>query len=78
MSSWFLHFLITLILLAFQSPRPAAVSIATVVNWTSNLVVGLAFPSMQSSLEAYSFVPFAVLVAIFIVVLWSRVQKSCL
>ena len=30
-----------------QAPRPAAVAIAGVVNWLSNFVIGLVFPSLQ-------------------------------
>lgn len=30
-----------------QAPRPAAVALAGVVNWLSNFLVGLVFPSMQ-------------------------------
>lgn len=30
-----------------QAPRPAAVAVAGVVNWLSNFVIGLVFPSMQ-------------------------------
>lgn len=30
-----------------QGPRPAAISIAVLVNWSTNFVVGLAFPLMQ-------------------------------
>ena len=30
-----------------QGPRPAAISIATLVNWLSNFIVGQIFPPMQ-------------------------------
>lgn len=39
-------------------PRPTAMSIATMVNWTCSFMVGLVFPTMQSQLGVYSFVPF--------------------
>ncbi|GLE09326.1 hypothetical protein PINS_up020935 [Pythium insidiosum] len=44
-------------------PRPTAMSIATMVNWMCSFIVGLVFPSMQASLNEYSFVPFAVCLA---------------
>lgn len=40
-------------------PRPTAMSIATMINWTCSFIVGLVFPTMQSSLGEYTFVPFA-------------------
>lgn len=33
-----------------QGPRPAAMSIAVLVNWLANFLVGIAFPSMRVSL----------------------------
>ena len=43
-----------------QSPRSAAIAIATFVNWTGNLVVGLVFPQMQERITNFSFLPFTV------------------
>merc|ERR1719319_1600186 len=34
-------------LLTFESGRPTATSIAVVVNWTANFLVGVGFPPMQ-------------------------------
>lgn len=48
-----------------QAPRPAAVAVAGVVNWLSNFVIGLVFPSMQKALYPYTFVVFIVLVGVF-------------
>ncbi|RLN87209.1 hypothetical protein BBJ28_00006564 [Nothophytophthora sp. Chile5] len=39
-------------------PRPTAMSIATMVNWSCSFLVGLLFPTMQSLLGKYTFVPF--------------------
>merc|ERR1711997_776184 len=43
-----------------QAPRSAAVAIATFVNWTGNLAVGLIFPQMQAKFTNFSFLPFAI------------------
>ncbi|KAK3923707.1 Glucose transporter type 1 [Frankliniella fusca] len=48
-----------------QGPRPAAVAVATVVNWGANFVVGLAFPPLQTELKFLVFVPFTVLLLLF-------------
>jgi SP family facilitated glucose transporter-like MFS transporter 3 len=40
-------------------PRATAMSIATMVNWICSFIVGLVFPTMQSRLNEFSFVPFA-------------------
>ncbi|XP_050412311.2 solute carrier family 2, facilitated glucose transporter member 1-like isoform X1 [Patella vulgata] len=48
-----------------QGPRTAAVSVAVLVNWLSNFVVGFVFPILQSAISDYSFVPFVVLLACF-------------
>ena len=34
-----------------QGPRPAAIAVATLVNWIANLLVGFTFPVIVSSLE---------------------------
>jgi SP family facilitated glucose transporter-like MFS transporter 3 len=39
-------------------PRATAMSIATMVNWICSFIVGLVFPTMQSRLNEFSFVPF--------------------
>lgn len=40
-------------------PRATAMSIATMVNWICSFIVGLVFPTLQSELNEFSFVPFA-------------------
>lgn len=30
-----------------QGPRPAAMSVAVLVNWSANFMVGIGFPTMQ-------------------------------
>ena len=36
-----------------QGPRPAAMSIAVLVNWLSNFLVGILFPKMQVRFMKY-------------------------
>ncbi|CAI5708772.1 hypothetical protein KXD40_004853 [Peronospora effusa] len=43
-----------------SKPRPTAMSIATMVNWSCSFVVGLMFPTLQSKLGEYTFVPFGI------------------
>ncbi|XP_028393811.1 solute carrier family 2, facilitated glucose transporter member 1-like [Dendronephthya gigantea] len=49
-----------------QGPRPAASSIAGSVNWLSNFIVAVTFPSIQDLLYPYVFIVYMV----FIVILW--------
>lgn len=44
--------------------RTTATSIATMVNWLGLFIVGIGFPTLQSALNDYIFVPFAVLLAL--------------
>jgi len=63
-----------------QGPRPAAMSIAVLVNWFTNFVVGLAFPLMttynQNAIEKYSFLPFTVFLAIFWIFTYFKVPET--
>jgi sugar porter (SP) family MFS transporter len=42
--------------------RANAASIATAVNWLSTFFVGMSFPLLRSYIQAYSFVPFVVII----------------
>ncbi|CAG0906420.1 unnamed protein product, partial [Darwinula stevensoni] len=46
-------------------PRPAAMSIAVLVNWLANFVVAIGSGRLQELLGDYNFLPFSVLLAIF-------------
>ncbi|BFZ25739.1 hypothetical protein BsWGS_28778 [Bradybaena similaris] len=48
-----------------QGPRAAAMSVAVLVNWISNFIVGYTFPHLQGALGDYAFVPFSVLLLVF-------------
>ncbi|CAH0546139.1 unnamed protein product [Brassicogethes aeneus] len=59
-----------------QGPRPAAMSIAVLVNWIANFVVGIGFPSMKSALDNYTFLPFSVFLAIFWIFTYKKVPET--
>ncbi|KAI1289961.1 Glucose transporter type 1 [Halotydeus destructor] len=59
-----------------QSTRPAAMSIAVLVNWSTNFVVGLGFPFMRRTLENYSFLPFTCFLAIFWTFTYHKVPET--
>ncbi|XP_076171266.1 glucose transporter 1 isoform X10 [Ptiloglossa arizonensis] len=59
-----------------QGPRPAAMSIAVLVNWMANFLVGIGFPSMKTSLENYTFLPFSAFLAIFWIFTYKKVPET--
>ncbi|XP_052130290.1 glucose transporter type 1 isoform X2 [Frankliniella occidentalis] len=59
-----------------QGPRPAAMSIAVLVNWMANFLVGIVFPTMKTHLENYTFLPFSVLLAIFWIFTYRQVPET--
>ncbi|XP_023221239.1 glucose transporter type 1-like [Centruroides sculpturatus] len=59
-----------------QGPRPAAMSIAVLVNWFANFTVGLVFPQMQRWLENYTFLPFTFFLAIFWTFAYKKVPET--
>ena len=60
----------------FSVPRSAAVAVATFVNWTGNLAVGLIFPQMQSSITDYSFLPFTIILVILLLILFNYLPET--
>ena len=62
--------------LIFSGPRSAAVAIATFVNWTGNLAVGLIFPQMQAKITNFSFLPFAISLTILLVILFFYLPET--
>lgn len=47
-----------------DKPRATAMSFGALCNWIANLIVGLGFLPMQAKLGAYSFLPFACVLAL--------------
>ena len=56
--------------------RVAFVAIATFVNWTGNLAVGLIFPQMQAKIQTYSFLPFTIILIILLVILFMYLPET--
>ncbi|CAG0913380.1 unnamed protein product [Notodromas monacha] len=57
-------------------PRPAAMSIAVLINWLANFAVGISVPPLQRLLEDYTFVPFTVLLGGFWVFTYMFVPET--
>jgi len=59
-----------------QGPRPAAMSVAVLVNWSANFFVGIGFPTMQTTLENYTFLPFSMFLALFWCFTYRKVPET--
>lgn len=59
-----------------QGPRPAAMSIAVLLNWLANFTVGIVFPIMKTHLENYTFLPFSVFLGIFWIFTYKEVPET--
>ncbi|XP_064457955.1 glucose transporter type 1-like isoform X2 [Ornithodoros turicata] len=59
-----------------QGPRPAAMSIGVLVNWSANFFVSLIFPPMQEELGNYSFLPFTALLGLFWTFTYKKVPET--
>ncbi|KAH8340116.1 hypothetical protein KR067_009858, partial [Drosophila pandora] len=43
-----------------QAPRPAAMALGSVVYWSCNFIIGMAFPTLQNAWGALVFLPFSI------------------
>ncbi|EFN72280.1 Solute carrier family 2, facilitated glucose transporter member 1, partial [Camponotus floridanus] len=59
-----------------QSARPSATSIAVVVNWIMNFIVGIGFLPLHEALGAYVFIIFAVLQLFFALFIYKKVPET--
>ena len=60
-------------------PAPAralGMSLAAVVNWTSNFVISLSFPHMSARLREWTFLPFSVALAVCVLFVWAVVPET--
>ena len=53
-----------------QAPRAAAASFTVFTNWSSQLVIAVVFPQMQTALGNYSFLPFMGMLVLFWIILF--------
>jgi len=51
-------------------PRPLAMSVGCMINWTMNFSVGMTFPILQGLIGIYTFVIFTAVTAVLLVVLF--------
>jgi len=59
-----------------QAPRSAATAVATFVNWSGNLAVGLIFPIMQEDITDFSFLPFTISLVILFALLFFYLPET--
>ncbi|XP_069804876.1 solute carrier family 2, facilitated glucose transporter member 1 isoform X1 [Dendropsophus ebraccatus] len=59
-----------------QGPRPAAIAVAGLSNWTSNFIVGMGFQYVEKLCGAYVFVIFTVLLIIFFIFTFFKVPET--
>ena len=59
-----------------QGARGMATSVAVVVNWFANFLVGLGFAPLLLAIDAYVFIIFLVLQIFFILYVWFKVPET--
>ena len=58
------------------SARALGMSLAAVVNWTSNFVISLSFPHMSARLRQWTFLPFSAALALCVLFVWLVVPET--
>jgi len=59
-----------------QGPRPKAMSLASLANWVSALIIALTFEFIQKSLKEYTFLVFLVLMIFFTFFVYKKVPET--
>ncbi|KAM3922579.1 solute carrier family 2, facilitated glucose transporter member 1 isoform 2-T2 [Leptodactylus fuscus] len=59
-----------------QGPRPAAIAVAGLSNWTSNFIVGMCFQYVEKLCGPYVFIIFTVLLIIFFIFTFFKVPET--
>ncbi|XP_076003290.1 solute carrier family 2, facilitated glucose transporter member 1 [Genypterus blacodes] len=59
-----------------QGPRPSAIAVAGLTNWTANFIVGIGFPTAEKLLGAYVFIIFTVFLLVFFVFTYFKVPET--
>ena len=58
------------------SIRAVGMSLASVTNWSSNFIISLSFPHLTVALKEYTFLPFAVVLALSTMFVWGVVPET--
>ncbi|PAA73405.1 hypothetical protein BOX15_Mlig028790g4, partial [Macrostomum lignano] len=59
-----------------QAARPVAVSVAVLVNWAGQILIGMGYPPVLAQLKDYSFLPFVFLLLVFFLFTWFFVPET--
>ncbi|XP_016077724.1 PREDICTED: solute carrier family 2, facilitated glucose transporter member 1 [Miniopterus natalensis] len=59
-----------------QGPRPAAIAVAGLSNWTSNFIVGMCFQYVEQLCGPYVFIIFTVLLVLFFIFTYFKVPET--
>uniref|UniRef100_A0A7N5JG71 Solute carrier family 2, facilitated glucose transporter member 1 n=1 Tax=Ailuropoda melanoleuca TaxID=9646 RepID=A0A7N5JG71_AILME len=59
-----------------QGPRPAAIAVAGLSNWTSNFIVGMGFQYVADLCGAYVFIIFFILLILFFIFTYFKVPET--
>nr|ARF07714.1 glucose transporter 1 [Rachycentron canadum] len=59
-----------------QGPRPSAIALAGLSNWTANFIVGMGFQYVEEACGAYVFVIFTVLLLLFFIFTYFKVPET--
>jgi MFS transporter, SP family, solute carrier family 2 (facilitated glucose transporter), member 3 len=51
-------------------------ALGSMANWGANFLVGMAFPSIQSAIQGFSFLPFATSTALLAFLLWKKLPET--
>ncbi|XP_034280149.2 solute carrier family 2, facilitated glucose transporter member 1 isoform X1 [Pantherophis guttatus] len=59
-----------------QGPRPAAIAVAGLSNWTANFIVGMGFQYVADLCGAYVFIIFTILLVLFFIFTYFKVPET--
>uniref|UniRef100_A0A8C5RQC6 Solute carrier family 2, facilitated glucose transporter member 1 n=1 Tax=Laticauda laticaudata TaxID=8630 RepID=A0A8C5RQC6_LATLA len=59
-----------------QGPRPAAIAVAGLSNWTANFIVGMGFQYVADFCGAYVFIIFTILLVLFFIFTYFKVPET--
>ena len=59
-----------------ENARASAISVAGLVNWTCNFLVGVSYPSLQLAIDGYTFILFAFANALSLIFVYFKVPET--